>query len=150
VILARPIHMIAIIVWLGGLFLLTVVLGPTIRDMAPTARASIWYRVLSRFFVWGSIALAAIVASGIAVVRLRFGGLSGVPAIHQWNMIVGIPAIGLYVYAQLIPWRTCRRATAVDDWILAEKSISRIRTLFGIALTMALVAAVVSSVARLG
>jgi uncharacterized membrane protein len=149
-IVALPVHIVAIIVWLGGLFLLTVVLGPTIRELAPTASISLWHRVLSRFFVWGSVGLVAIVASGIAIVQLRFGGFSGMPVIHRWNMVVGVPAIALYAYAQIVPWRACCRAIADDDWIVAGKNAAQIRTLLGIVLALGLIASVVSAAGRFG
>jgi uncharacterized membrane protein len=148
VILAFPIHVVAIIVWLGGLFLLAVVLGPTTGAMDPAARAALWHRLLSRFFAWGSTSLAVIVATGIAIVQLRFGGFSNMPAIHRWNMIVGLPAIGLFAYARLGPWRACRRAIADRDWTSAEHNMSRIRALFGIVLALGLVASVASAAGR--
>lgn len=149
-IIAFPIHVIAVIVWLGGLFLLAVMLGPTAREVDSAASASLWHRLLSRFFVWGSISLAIAVASGIAIVQLRFDGFSGIPAVHRWNMIVGLPAIALFSYAQIGPWRACRRAIAEGDWIAVEHSGSRIRTLFGIVVTLGLVASAASAAGRFG
>jgi uncharacterized membrane protein len=126
------------------------VLAPATRGMDSAARAALWHRLLSRFFVWGSIGLAITVASGIAIVQLRFGGFSSVPAVHRWNMIVGLPAIALFAYAQLGPWRACRRAITRGDWTAADHSVARIRRLFGIVLTLGLVASIASAAGRFG
>jgi uncharacterized membrane protein len=141
-----PIHLVAIIVWLGGLFALMVVLSPATRAMDSVAHASLWHRALSRFFVWGSISLGIIVATGIALVHLRFAGQP--PLIHRVNMFIGVPAIALFVYVLLGPYRSCRRAIADRDWKAAEHSVSRIRVLLALVLLLGMVSSVVSAVGR--
>jgi uncharacterized membrane protein len=82
--IALPIHLVTVIVWLGGLFGLSVAFRPSTRDP----------QSVSRLFRWASISLALIVASGVALVQLRFGGYSGTPLVHRLNMAIGLPAIG--------------------------------------------------------
>jgi uncharacterized membrane protein len=147
-IVALPVHIVAIIIWFGGLFLIAVVLGPTTRPLAQNARVALWHRLLSRFFLWGTLALVAIVASGIAIVQLRFGGFAHMPAVHRWNMLIGVPAIALYLYALLVRWTRCRSATDRNDSAEAEQRIARIRAVFGIVLGMGLVASIVSGAGR--
>jgi uncharacterized membrane protein len=147
-IVAFPIHIVAIIVWLGSLFMLVSVVGPTTRALDAAASASLWHRLLSRFFLWGSTSLAIIVATGIVIGPVRFGGFSNVPELHRWNMIIGLPAIALFAYAHLGPYRAFGRAIADRDWNAAGQRVARIRALLGTVLILGLVASVVSAVAR--
>ena len=113
-IVALPLHIVAFIVWLGGIFV-----------MVTTVPSERWPR---SFFVTGSVALGVVVATGIALVQLEFGGFSRMPFLHRVNMLIGLPAIVLYVYA------TIRR--------------ERARIILPIVLTLGVVASIISGVSR--
>jgi uncharacterized membrane protein len=145
---ALPLHILATIVWLGGLFLLCVVFPPSTRNLDSKTALSLWHKILSLFFVWAWISMALILATGIAIVFLKFGGFSGIPTIHRWNMAIGIPAIVLYCYLYFVPWQRSRCAMSRQDWGAAERDITQARIIMAIILTLGLVASVVSAVAR--
>jgi uncharacterized membrane protein len=147
-IVAFPIHIVAIIVWLGGLFLLTAALRPATDPVLDGAAMTMRHAVLSRYMPWGGAALLAVIATGVFIVRRQFGGFGHVPLLHRWNMLIGIPAIALYGYMQLVTWRACRLAVGRGDWASAERQIRRVRTLAAIVLTLGLASAVVSAAAR--
>lgn len=143
-----PLHILATIILFGSLFLLCVVLQPSAPSMEKAIALSFWHRILSRFFVWGSLSMMLILITGIAIVFLKFGGPAGIPRIHRANMMIGIPAIALFWYLYLVPWREFRRAVASSDWTDAEKSIRRVRITMAIILTLGLIASAVSVVGR--
>jgi uncharacterized membrane protein len=142
-----PLHIVATIVLLGGLFFASVVFRPIARDMDIETASSLWQQMLSRFFAWGWVSLLLILATGIGMVFLKFGG-SGVPMIHRGNMVIGIPAIVLFGYLFFGPWQRYRRTMLRRDWNAAEKEIRRVRVVMGIILVLSLVASVVSAVGR--
>ena len=146
--LVFPLHVVATIVLLGGLFFASVVFRPIARGLDVATASSLWLQILSRLFAWGWVSLLLILATGIAMVSLKFGGFSGVPMIHRGNMAIGIPAIALFGYAFFGPWRQCRRTISRRHWAAAEKELTRVRVLMGIVLTLGLVASVVSAVGR--
>jgi uncharacterized membrane protein len=88
--IAAPVHIVATIVLLGGLFLLYAVVRPSIGTVDSRTALSLWHTMLSRFFVWAWISMALMLASGIAMVNLKFGGFSGMPTLHRWNMVIGL------------------------------------------------------------
>ena len=143
-----PLHIVATIVLLGGLFFGLVVFRPIARDLDIETALSLWQQMLSRFFAWGWVSLLLILATGISMVFLKFGGLSGVPMIHRGNMVIGIPAIVLFGYLFVGPWRQYRRTMSRRDWNAAKKEIRRVRVLMSIILVLGLVASVVSAVGR--
>jgi uncharacterized membrane protein len=143
-----PLHIVAAIVLVGGLFFASVVIRPIARDLDIETASALWQQMLSRFFVWGWISLLLILATGIGMVFLKFGGFSGVPMIHRGNMVVGIPAIVLFGYLFFGPWQRYRRTISRRDWNGAAKDIIRIRVVMGLILVLGLVASVVSAVGR--
>ncbi|MDE5443126.1 hypothetical protein GWG65_17015 [Bradyrhizobium sp. CSA207] len=145
---ALAIHILAAIIWLGGLFLLCVVLQPSVRPLDPATALSLWHRVLSRFLVWGWISLVLILTTGITMVFLEFGGFANIPSIHRANMVIGIPAIALYGYLYFAPWQRFRRALSSNGLMATEGSIRQVRILMATILALGLVASVVSAGAR--
>ena len=145
---AFAIHIPAIIIWLGSLFLIVVVLGPSARSLDAGAAFLLWPRVLHRFFVWGWISLGLIVATGVSMAFLKFGDYGNAASIHRVNMIFGLPAIALYIYLYFIPWRRLRHALALDDNSAAATSLRQIHLFGAWILTLGLLAAVVSAIGR--
>lgn len=146
--LVLAIHILAVIVWLGGMFFLTVVLdtGASLPDRS--AALSSWERALSRFLPWGLLSLGMILATGVTLVFSVFGGYAHIPNIHRVNMLIGIPAIALFVYLCVLPWRRLRRAAFVHDTATVEKTMGQAKILLAIILTLGLLAAFTSAVGR--
>jgi uncharacterized membrane protein len=57
---AFTLHTLAVIVWLGGLFLLCVMVQPSTRDLDSEIALSLWHRMLSQFFAWAWVSLLLI------------------------------------------------------------------------------------------
>jgi uncharacterized membrane protein len=143
-----PLHILAIIVFLGGLFFASVVFQPLTRGLDSETASSLWQPTLSRFFAWGWVSLLLILATGIGMVFLKFGGYSGAPMIHRGNMAIGIPAMALFVYVFFGPWQQYRRTTLRRDWTAAQKAITRVQVVMRIILVLGLIASAVSAVGR--
>jgi len=147
-IVVLPLHLLAAVVLVGGLFFVWVVAWPLARGLDIETASSLWQQMLSRFFAWGWVSLLLILATGIGMVFLKFGGFSGVPMIHRANMAIGIPAIALFGYVFFGPWQQYRRVVSRRDWTAARRQITRVRVLIGIVMVLGLVASVVSAVGR--
>jgi uncharacterized membrane protein len=143
-----PLHILATIVFVGGLFFASVVFQPVARGLNIDTSSSLWYQILSRFFAWAWVSMLLILATGIGMVFLKFGGFSGVPMIHRGNMAIGIPAIVLFVYVFFGPWQRYRRTVSRRDWTTAQREITRVRVVLGIILVLGLLASIVSAVGR--
>jgi uncharacterized membrane protein len=142
------VHILAVIIWLGGLFLLCVVLTPSVRNLDLTTAVPLWHGVLSRFLVWGWIGLALILATGIAMMLIEFGGFANIPNFHRANMAIGIPAIALYGYLYFAPWKRFRRAATSNDLTGAKGQIKQVQALMATVLALGLLASIVSVVAH--
>ena len=143
-----PLHILATIVFLGGLFFASVVFQPVARGLNIETSSSLWHQILSRFFAWAWVSMVLILATGIGIVFLKFGGFSGVPMIHRANMAIGIPAIVLFGYVFFGPWQRYRRTITRGDWTAAKRELTRVRAVIAVILGLGLLASVVSAVGR--
>jgi hypothetical protein len=71
-------HILAAVIWVGGMFFAHMCLRPSAGPLEPTVRLPLWHRVLSRFFPWVWLSILALLASGFAMVFLGFGGRAAV------------------------------------------------------------------------
>src|ERR1700675_1888451 len=45
-------HILAAVIWVGGMFFALMVLRPSTGPLEPAVRLALWHRVFSRFFAW--------------------------------------------------------------------------------------------------
>jgi uncharacterized membrane protein len=141
-------HVLAAVIWVGGMFFAYVVLRPGIGPLEPAVRLPLWYRVLSRFFPWVWLSIAVLLASGFAMVFLGFGGFATVGAYIRTMMALGIVMMVIYTYLYFVPWQRFRRAVSTADWPAAHQHIGQIRLLVGLNLVLGLATAVIGASGR--
>ena len=69
-------HIVAAVIWVGGMFFALVVLRPSTGPLDPPTRLALWQRVFARFFPWVWGAVAVLLISGFAMVIWGFGGFT--------------------------------------------------------------------------
>ena len=80
------IHLLAVVVWVGGMFFAHFCLRPVAAaQLPPPQRLPLLSAVLGRFFAIVGVAVAAILLTGI----LRFGDLQGAPSPWHWHAMAG-------------------------------------------------------------
>lgn len=138
-------HLLAVIVWIGGMFFAHVCLRPVAAaQLPPPQRLPLLAAVLGRFFVVVGWALVLLWGSGI----IRFAQVgAAVPA--SWMAMAGIAALMTVILA-LIVFRFHRAmvaAVAASDWPQAAAAMNTIRQLV---LTNLLLGVLTVAVAVLG
>ena len=71
-------HILAAVIWVGGMFFAHQMLRPAAGALDPAQRLPLWRRVFSRFFPWVWASIVALLASGYAMIFLGFGGFGHV------------------------------------------------------------------------
>ena len=77
--LAIILHLIAINIWVGGMFFIIVVLGKVVATLEIPDQHDFWLQILKRFFVWVWLAVIVLLGTGIGMIYYRFGGLAASP-----------------------------------------------------------------------
>lgn len=118
-------HLLGVIVWVGGMAFAYLCLRPAAAGLAPSQRLALWVAVFARFFplVWASVAL--ILFSGLTTM-LRFG-FDSVPGAWHWMMAVGLVMMAVFAWIWFGPWRALRSAVAAEDWARGAQALNRIR-----------------------
>ena len=129
-------HVVAAVIWVGGMFFALMVLRPSTGPLDPPTRLALWQRVFARFFPWVWGAVAVLLVSGFGMVIWGFGGFAKIGTYVHLMMGLGIIMMLIYAHLYFAPWRRFRRAVAAGEWPVAAKYIDQIRLLVTINLVL--------------
>ncbi len=147
--LAIAAHLLAAIVWIGGMFFAYVCLRPSLAGiLTPPQPAQLWQAVLGRFFRWVWGAIAVLFVTGLWMGATRYGTFGEWP--HWLLTMFGLAIVMtmLFMHVYFAPFKRLKRALASSDLDLAVKSIGQIRRLVAVNLCLGLVVAIVASAGR--
>ena len=132
-------HVLASVVWVGGMFFAHQCLRPAaIATLDPPQRLALWRAVFGRFFPWVWAAVIVLILSGQAMI-LQMGGMAAVP-LHVHVMLgIGYVMAAIYAYLYFLPYAAMKRSVAAGDWPAAGAALNRIRMLVGTNLTLGLI-----------
>ncbi len=142
-------HLLAAVVWVGGMIFAHNSLRPAAaRVLEPPLRLELWVQVFRRFFVLVWISVAVILASGYWMLFNYFGGFAGA-GIHIHIMHgAGIIMVLIYMHVFFIPYRRLRQAVIVQDYPLAGAQLNQIRRMVGINIVIGVSVIVIASAGR--
>ena len=72
-------HVLAAVVWVGGMFFAYMVLRPAAGPLETAERLALWHRVFGRFFPWVWACIVLLLVSGYVMLFRAFGGFAGAP-----------------------------------------------------------------------
>ncbi|MBM3519136.1 MAG: hypothetical protein FJX56_14980 [Alphaproteobacteria bacterium] len=139
--IANALHLLAAIVWVGGMFFAYLAARPAATALAPAERFPLWARLFARFFPWVWLAIALLLATGFWMIFADFGGFAAV-GVHVHLMLgLGIVMMLLYGHMFFAPYRRFRAAVGAADWVAAGTQLGQIRRIFAINLALGLITA---------
>lgn len=142
-------HLLAAVVWVGGMFFAHVLLRPVAAgQLEAPQRLALWVGVFGRFFPWVFAAIATLLATGYWMVLVFYGGFDAV-GLHVHIMVwagYGMMLIFLHVY--FAPYRRLKLAVANADWPVGGKHLAQIRKLVGVNLVLGLLVIATASGGR--
>lgn len=139
-------HVLATLVWVGGMFFAWLVLRPAaVAALDGPARLRLWVEVFQRFFVWVWVAVAVLVISGMGMLHLRFAGFETAPRYVQVMIGGAIAMLALFIRIQTLLLPALRKAVQAEDWSAGDGVLGRIRRLVGVNLLLGLAVVAVAS-----
>jgi uncharacterized membrane protein len=132
-------HVLAAVVWVGGMAFAYLVLRPSAGELPAEARLRLWHRVFTRFFplVWASIVV--LLGTGYGMIALAFGGFAGAPLHVHIMQATGILMMLLFLHLYFAPWRRFSAAFAGSDFAAAATQLNLIRIIVATNLVLGLV-----------
>ena len=131
-------HMLATVVWVGGMFFAHLCLRPVaLAQLEPPQRLRLWHGVLGRFFPWVWASVLTLMLSGQALVAIM-GGMASVSYPIHVMAALGYLMAAIFAYIYFVPYARLRRAVAAQDWPAGGQAQNRIRQLVGTNLILGL------------
>ncbi len=130
-------HVLGIVVWVGGMFFAYMALRPVAASvLEPPQRLTLWAGVFGRFFPWVWASVALILATGLHMLMLMGGGSA--PHYALAMLATGVAMMLIFGIVFFAPYRKLKRAIATQDWQTGGAALGLIRKLIGINLTLGL------------
>ena len=132
---ALLLHVLSVVVWVGGMFLAYLAVRPAaVEALEPPQRLRLWAGIFRRFFRWVWAAVALLLLTGFSMM----GEMERVPAYVQAMAGVGIVMMAIFLHVYFAPYGRLKRAVAAEDWKAGGAALSQIRVLVGINLLLGL------------
>ncbi|WP_339529059.1 CopD family protein [Pseudomonas mucidolens] len=144
--LAYTLHVVAALVWVGGMFFAWMILRPAaVAVLEGPARLRLWVNVFQRFFVWVWVAVLVLPISGVGLLHLGFNGFERAPRYVQVMMGLYAVMTALFIRIQALKLPELRTAVAAEDWTAGAAVLGQIRRLVGVNLVVGLVVVALAS-----
>lgn len=137
---AFALHVLAAVIWVGGMFFAYVCLRPAANALDPPVRLRLWAGVLSRFFRWVAISAGMLLFTGF---WMFFSGLRGT---HVHVMLgLGILMTLLAAHVYFVPYKRLKRLITSSNWPEAAKQLKQVRLFIAINLSLGLATVVIAA-----
>lgn len=142
-------HVLAVIIWVGGMFFAHMALRPAAAQfLEPPQRLGLWVQVFKRFFlmVWASIII--VLASGYWMIFNFYGGMANLPMHIHLMHGAGLVMVLIYLRVFFSPYRHLRHAVIVQNYPEGANQLARIRRMVGINIIIGFLVTVIASGGR--
>lgn len=146
--LSLLLHVLGVVVWVGGMFFAYMALRPVAASvLEPPARLTLWSGVFDRFFPWVWVSVVLILLTGLHML-MQMGGLAAPH--HALSMLVlGVVMMLIFGHVYFSPYRSLKRAVSAQDWKAGGAALGRIRQLVGTNLALGLLTIAVVFLGRM-
>jgi uncharacterized membrane protein len=144
----KLIHLLAVLVWVGGMFFAYVVLRPSAAEiLQPPERLQLWNKVFSLFFKWVWVAIGLILVTGLLMIH-QFGGMQLVPKYVHVMLLLGTIMMAIFAYVFFVPYSKFKFAVSATDWPKAGTILATIRKLVATNLLLGVLTFIVVELSR--
>jgi uncharacterized membrane protein len=146
-IIALFLHLISVVVWVGGMFFAYLALRPVAASvLEPPQRLTLWAGVFDKFFPWVWLSVALILGSGLYMIDLM--AWFEAPYFVLVMFASGVVMMLIFAHVFFAPYKRLKRAVANQDWKTGGTALGQIRMMIGINLGIGLLTITVSMLGR--
>ncbi|HET9023428.1 MAG TPA: CopD family protein [Burkholderiaceae bacterium] len=141
-------HVLGVVVWVGGMFLMHVAVRPAaVALLQPPQRLPLIASVLERFFFWVTIAIVAILLSGIGMI-LEGGGFRNAHLSVHLMFVIGLAMMAIFLHIRFAPFKRMQSAVVSSDWPQAARHLELVRQLVTTNLVLGILTIAVATLGR--
>ncbi|MEY4562221.1 MAG: hypothetical protein RLZZ618_1498 [Pseudomonadota bacterium] len=145
----KTLHLLSLIVWLGGMFFTLFCLRHAAHTLAPPQRLPMMAVALGRFFNAVAVAAVLLLVTGGAMVgrtaaaTKQTGAPFNMPLEWLIMAVLGVVMMLLFCHIRFALYKRLQRAVAAQDWPLGGATMDKIRGWVSINLVIGVVIVVV-------
>lgn len=146
--IALTLHLLAAVIWVGGMFFAYHALRPAAANLlASEQRLNLWCDVFRRFFPWVWVSIAILLVTGFIMIHLLggMGGITGVGIHVHIMMLIGIFMMLIFMHVYFNPFKKLKWSVAEHDWIAGADSLNQIRKLVLLNLVLGIIVIVIAT-----
>ncbi|QNN55916.1 CopD family protein [Diaphorobacter ruginosibacter] len=144
-IILKLVHLISIVIWVGGMFFAHFFLRPAAQELEAPVRVKLMRDVLGRFFSTVLVLILLILLSGIGLIGSVHGMAAKVGA--QFSMplswivmtVLGVIMMAVFGHIRFALYKRLNAAVEARDWPAGGAALASIRKLVALNLALGLV-----------
>ena len=146
----KTLHVLSIIVWIGGMLFAQFFLRPAVAQLELPARLRLMNDVLGRFFQAVLVASLLTLASGLWMVGrvakqvVQSGGSFEMPLAWTIMAALGIAMVAIFMHIRFVLYKRLVRAVAASEWPAGGAALAKIRRWVSINLGLGIVVLLVT------
>jgi uncharacterized membrane protein len=145
---ALALHVLAAVVWVGGMFAAYLCLRPAAGFLEGPQRLQLWRGFFAKFFPWVWVSVIVLLGSGYWMLVTTFGGFKGAPLYINLMQLLGLVMAALFIWLFHGPWLKFKRAVDAKDYAAAGGHIGLIARIIQINLPLGLIVVVIGGTGR--
>lgn len=141
----KLLHLLAVIIWVGGMFFAHFFLRPAAQGLQPSDRVTLMHGVLQRFFAWVLVLAVVVLVSGIGMIgsihamAAQAGGQFNMPINWMVMSILGVVMMAVFGHIRFALFKRLDTAVTAKDWPAGGKALESIRKWVSLNLALGLV-----------
>ena len=141
----KLIHLLSIIVWVGGMVFAHFFLRPALQPLEPAVRVRLMADVLRRFFSAVGVAGLRVLGTGlwmsgnVAKHTVQSGGSFAMPLSWTVMATLGLVMMAIFAYIYFALLDRLEQAVTASDWSAGGLALARIRSWVGVNLVIGVV-----------
>ena len=106
--IAITLHLLAVVIWVGGMFFAYMALRPAAAALLePAQRLPLWAMTFARFFPWVWAAVILLPLTGYWMILNVFGGFGNLALYIHIMQGIGILMMLIFLHVFFAPYRRC-------------------------------------------
>ncbi|MEJ5030527.1 CopD family protein [Comamonas sp. MYb69] len=144
-VILKTVHLLSIIVWLGGMAFAHFFLRPALQQLEPPQRLMLMRDVLGRFFAVVLVIIATVLLSGIGMMGLvhtmaaQASAKFSMPVSWMVMAVLGLAMMAVFGHIRFALFKRLDRAVNAKDWPAGGKALGQIRQLVALNLALGVV-----------
>ena len=129
----KTLHVLSIIVWIGGMVFVHFFLRPAVAQLEPPVRLRLMHDVLGRFFRAVLVASLLTLASGVWMLGrvakqvVQSAGSFEMPLAWTIMAVLGVAMVAIFMYIRFVLYKRFGRSVAAAEWTAGGAALAQIR-----------------------